>query len=422
MRSGRIKRLIALGVDDSTPDRTSRQLRVSNALALVGVVLSICSIPLDVLGAPPLLAILDVVSTLGFSVALLLSYRMHLGASRVMMLLTANLSFLFSVIEIGSFPGPRTVFFPLVLAPFLVFAISERGWLIFFVSFPVVSYFVTGELEAPPSLVAEVYTIYAPALAFVMLATGWIVFGYVEDVVDAGLFETRAEAAPRVQLVALGEMASGIAHEIRNPLAAIHLAATEIAANPGREAQNVQLGERIQRIVMRAARIIETLRSVSRDASGDPFVVTPVERVVADTLELCSKRISEQGITLTVGTVPAGLAVECRPVQLTQVLMNLVSNAYDAVASAPERWVKIDVGASEGDVELSVTDSGPGIPEAVREHIFEPFFTTKSQRGTGLGLSLSGGLVQAHHGTLELDPTSAHTRFVLRIPRAQPRA
>jgi signal transduction histidine kinase len=93
------------------------------------------------------------------------------------------------------------------------------------------------------------------------------------------------------------------------------------------------------------------------------------------------------------------------------------------VTTAPERWVRIEVTASESELEMSVTDSGPGIPAAVRDRIFEPFFTTKSpERGTGLGLSLSGGLVQAHHGTLEIDTASARTRFVLRIPLAQPRA
>jgi C4-dicarboxylate-specific signal transduction histidine kinase len=184
----------------------------------------------------------------------------------------------------------------------------------------------------------------------------------------------------------------------------------------------MHLGERIQRIVMRAARIIETLRSLARDASNDPFVTTPVARIISDTLELCGKRIAEHGIQLTVGTVPPDLAVECRPVQLSQVLMNLIGNAYDAVATADERWVKIDVTTDETHLEMSVTDSGAGIPNQVRARIFEPFFTTKSpERGTGLGLSLSAGLIEAHHGTIQIDPDAAHTRFVLRIPLAQSR-
>ena len=424
MKAGVLRRLVAIGVTDEVSDRLARQLRVTNALALIGAVLSVVSLPLDIIGAPPLVPVLDVAAAIGFGYCLLLNTRGRHGASRILLLLTANATFFASVIQIGNSAEPRTVFFSLVLTPFLLFGLAERVWLAIFVAFPVASYFITGYIEGPPaSLAAEVYTIYAPALGFAMIVTGSAVFAYLEREADAKLMQARARSAHAAQLVALGEMASGIAHEIRNPLAAIHLAATEIATRPEQSAQVAQLGERIQRIVMRAARIIETLRSVARDASNDPFVVTPVERIIADTLELCGKRIAEHGIELIVGAVPPELAVECRPVQLTQVLMNLVSNAYDAVAGAPERWVRIDVKTDEQELELSVTDSGPGIPAAVRARIFEPFFTTKSpERGTGLGLSLSSGLIQAHRGTLDIDTASPHTRLVIRIPRAQPRA
>jgi C4-dicarboxylate-specific signal transduction histidine kinase len=337
-----------------------------------------------------------------------------------MLLLVGNATILTSVMEVSSLPATRAVFFPLVLLPFLVFSISERGWVALFVVLPIFGYVVTGVAGSPAAKSEFIYEIYSPVLAFTMLVVGSAVFASVEQTADAKLVQARARSAHAAQLAALGEMASGVAHEIRNPLAAIHLAATEIATHPENKDQVAQLGERIQRIVMRAARIIETLRSLARDASDDPFVTTPVARIISDTLELCAKRIAEHGIELTVGDVPADLVVECRPVQLSQVLMNLIGNAYDAVAGAEQRWVRIDVTADATHLEVSVTDSGAGIPSAARARIFEPFFTTKSpERGTGLGLSLSAGYVEAHHGTLQIDSESAHTRFVLRIPRTQ---
>jgi signal transduction histidine kinase len=417
---GFVERILSFGQGDDVPDRLSRKLRVTNALAVIGTVLSMSSVPLDAVGAPILVAVLDVVASAAFIVCLLLNAHRFRRASRVLLMVTANATMLFSVMEVSNLAEPRAVFFPLVLMPFLVFDIAERGYLALFVVFPIGAYFVTGQVEGlPPAVAAAVYQIYAPALAFLMIVTGSLVFSYVESSADDKLVQARARSAQAAQLVALGEMASGIAHEIRNPLAAIHLAATEVATHPENRDQVVQLGERIQRIVMRAARIIETLRSLARDASNDPFVTTPVARIISDTLELCAKRIAEHGIQLTVGTVPPDLAVECRPVQLSQVLMNLIGNAYDAVATAEERWVRIDVTTDETHLEMSVTDSGAGIPNQVRARIFEPFFTTKSpERGTGLGLSLSAGLVEAHHGTLQIDPDAAHTRFVLRIPLA----
>jgi C4-dicarboxylate-specific signal transduction histidine kinase len=253
-----------------------------------------------------------------------------------------------------------------------------------------------------------------------MIVTGCIVFVTVERDAEEQVLQARARAAHAAQLVALGEMASGIAHEIRNPLAAIHLAATEVTAHPGKPEQVAQLGQRIQRIVMRASSIIETLRSLSRDASADPFVTTPAARIVADTLELCAKRIAERGVTLTVSPIPDDLKVECRPVQLSQVLMNLLTNAYDSVAGSPDAWVRVDVSAGAEHLEMAVTDSGQPIPQELRHRIFEPFFTTKSpERGTGLGLSLCASIVSAHHGTISIDPAAANTRFVARVPLVQ---
>jgi two-component system sensor histidine kinase HupT/HoxJ len=102
------------------------------------------------------------------------------------------------------------------------------------------------------------------------------------------------------------------------------------------------------------------------------------------------------------------------------VLLNLFNNAYDAVASHSERWVRLEARADGPEVEISVTDSGDGIPEAVRAKMFQPFFTTKAVgQGTGIGLSISCGIVAGHRGTLEVDTHSAHTRFVLRLPRRQ---
>ncbi len=421
MRVAFLDRVLSLGQSDAIQDGLSRHVRVTNALALIGVVLAVLSSPLDAFGSSFETFLIDLLGAAVFASCWILNARGHRNAARIVLLLAANSVMLAGVLELGAAAEPRAVFFPLVLMPFLVFSVSERGWLTVFIALPVVAYFVTGRIEHPPIAVA-IYAIYAPLLAFTMIITGSVVFGNIEQDAAQRLAHARACAAHSAQLAALGEMSSGIAHEIRNPLAAIHLAATEIAVHPADPTQVAQLGERIQRIVMRASRIIDSLRSFSRDASGDPFVMASVERVIADTLELCGKRLIEQGVVLTVSPVPPDLVVECRPVQVSQVLMNLLGNAYDAVSLATDRWVRIDVHTDRSRLELAVTDSGPGIPQEARPRIFEPFFTTKGpDRGTGLGLSLSHGLIDAHNGTLDLDTESPHTRFVIRIPLTQPR-
>ncbi len=394
---------------------------MSNLLALLGIVLTITSLPLDLLGASPILGIVDILVTSAFAAVWFLNARGHHVAARVLLSVASNAVVIGGVVAFGGLAELRTVLFPLVVLAFFVFGISERVWLALFVAIPVAAYFLTAQIVPHGGTVMHVNMVYAPILTFLMLIAGSAVFAIIQRNAEDKLQRTQARAAQGARLAALGEMSSGIAHEIRNPLAAIHIAATQITEHSNNPAQVAELGERIQRIVMRASRIIEGLRSFSRDASGDPFVTTPVERIISDTLELCGKRLADNGVTLTVTGASPDLALECRPVQLSQVLMNVVSNAYDALASATERWVQIEV-RRDGEVcEIAVSDSGPGIATELRPRIFEPFFTTKDvDRGTGLGLSLSRGIVQAHHGTLELDTASPCTRFVIRLPLAQP--
>jgi C4-dicarboxylate-specific signal transduction histidine kinase len=150
-----------------------------------------------------------------------------------------------------------------------------------------------------------------------------------------------------------------------------------------------------------------------------------VVSIVKDTIELCGQRFRMSAIELVVDPIPDELRVDCRPAQITQILVNLLSNAHDAVERTAQPWVHIAVevqGQSPGDdVRLVVTDSGPGIPPEIAGRIMEPFFTTKAiGRGTGLGLSVSRGIAETHGGRLELDTRSARTRFVLTLRRSAP--
>jgi C4-dicarboxylate-specific signal transduction histidine kinase len=143
-----------------------------------------------------------------------------------------------------------------------------------------------------------------------------------------------------------------------------------------------------------------------------------VRQIVNDTLQLCGKRFQQRAIALDVAPFPDDLRVECRAVQISQILLNLLSNAYDAVEGQERRRVRITVESDDDRVYIAVTDSGPGIAPELRGRIMEPFFTTKGVgQGTGLGLSVSRGLAELHGGDLALDPSSQETRFVLALPR-----
>lgn len=228
--------------------------------------------------------------------------------------------------------------------------------------------------------------------------------------------------AHSAKMSALGEMAGGIAHEINSPLGIITIHANLIERLQKRGSltseKTVEEARLIATTATRIGEIIKGLRAFARDGEKDPFALTPVSSVVRDALVLCQNRFKIHGVDLQVGPIPVALEIECRSVQLGQVLLNLLNNSFDAVEGLTEKWVRLDVLEEAEFVVFSVTDSGQGIHGSVLIKLFQPFFTTKEVgRGTGLGLSISKGITDAHYGTLSYDFSSGHTRFVMRIPR-----
>ncbi len=236
------------------------------------------------------------------------------------------------------------------------------------------------------------------------------------------LNEQRAKAHYASRLAALGEMAAGIAHEINNPLAIITSYSANIRillASPEqhRESINSKL-QMISTTCQRIAKIVSGLLDFSRDGQKDPFVPVSITKLLDTTLELCKERFYRNGIFLEVVITENEVSVMGRETQLSQVLINLLNNSFDAVSNLSEKWVRVDLELIHGkSVRIKITDSGKGIDQTVAEKIFSPFYTTKPVgQGTGLGLSVARSIVQDHGGRLEIDPQHNQTCFLIDLP------
>lgn len=230
-----------------------------------------------------------------------------------------------------------------------------------------------------------------------------------------------AQLAHASKMATLGELAAGIAHEINNPLAAITLGTEHLfrLVKDPRTSSDVRQASvaRIQRSVDRIAKIVSGLKMFSRESSYDPFAPTPIADIILETLDLCQARFQSLGVELRIDTLPDAINLPCRASQISQVILNLLNNALDAVEPLEERWVAMSFSQDAATFTISITDSGNGIPEAVARKIMNPFFTTKPPgRGTGLGLSICSNILIDHGGRLELDTTSPHTTFRMRLP------
>ena len=119
-----------------------------------------------------------------------------------------------------------------------------------------------------------------------------------------------------------------------------------------------------------------------------------------DTLYLCKERFTAYDIEIRT-QIQSDAQIECRPTQISQVITNLLGNAYDAIEKLPEKWVSLDLRTYSKGAEIRITDSGNGIHPDTLKKVMHPFFTTKEVgKGTGLGLSISFGIIEEHQGSL----------------------
>ena len=241
------------------------------------------------------------------------------------------------------------------------------------------------------------------------------------------ILEQQQNLVSSAKLSSLGEMAGGIAHEINTPLAIISMRVEQLEesleegdSSPSEVRETLKV---VKDTTERISKIVSGLRFFARDGSATPAQSARVAALIDDTLSFCCERFASHGVRLEIekNSDYHSLQLECRAVEISQVLLNLLNNAFDAIQKLDEKWIRVDVKDIGDHLQIGVTDSGNGIPAILQEKIMEPFFTTKEVgKGTGLGLSISRGVILSHKGKFEIDNSSSNTRFVLTIPKVQP--
>ena len=224
------------------------------------------------------------------------------------------------------------------------------------------------------------------------------------------------------KLAELGEISAGIAHEINNPLTVIMNRAQSLLKNFDQNSfdqERVAKGlEQIHSTSIRISKIINGLKSLSRDANNDPMSIFNLLSVVEESILLCHDKLSHAEVNLIRKfDQEHEVFMSGRSTQILQVLVNLLSNAVDAIENLKEKWIELKIQKTESAIVITVTDCGLGISNNVLFKIFNPFFSTKeSGKGTGLGLSLSKKMIEDHKGELYYDQNSKHTCFVVKLP------
>lgn len=219
---------------------------------------------------------------------------------------------------------------------------------------------------------------------------------------EAALKRAQNELVQAGKLAALGKMSAGISHELNQPLMAIRSYAenAELFFERDRPAEARENLGRIAELARRMGRIIQNLRAFARQESG-PVTDVDLAAVIASALETAMPRIRANEVTLDWTPPPGPVLVRGGAVRLEQVIVNLVTNAADAMESSKPRILSITLHADPETVRLTVADTGPGIADP--ERLFEPFYSTKNigaAEGMGLGLSIAYGFIQGIGGAI----------------------
>ncbi|MCW8333889.1 sensor histidine kinase [Vibrio paucivorans] len=217
------------------------------------------------------------------------------------------------------------------------------------------------------------------------------------------LRQTQDELIQAAKLAVLGQMSASISHELNNPLAAIRS-----FADNGRRFLSIEKYERvddnlerISSLTERIAKISEQLKSFARKSDSQDTQVTQVDSIIRYSHELMAAQLKSNMVTLEIQLASSSPVIEINPIQMEQVLINLITNAIQAMDGQDNKRIELTTKECDGQLIISISDNGPGIERDKIPHLFEPFYTTK-KNGLGLGLSISQQILLAMGGHMEV--------------------
>lgn len=236
----------------------------------------------------------------------------------------------------------------------------------------------------------------------------------------------KEEIIKNQKMSAVGELLSGIMHEINNPIAVVttHTQLLDVLSrqSPKDEEKIDHSIKIIQKTASRLSKIISGTKALIRESTASEFESASVHQIIISTLDFLSEKMKNFNIQLTVEHLDEykHLNIKCHPVQISQVLINLINNAFDALMKSVsvEKKLKINISIDQDNVIFTVIDNAGGLSEHVKSNLMKPFVTTKEKGlGSGLGLYISKKIIDAHGGQFYLKTSTVdQTEFVIKLP------
>lgn len=236
------------------------------------------------------------------------------------------------------------------------------------------------------------------------------------------MIENLRVAKNQFQLATIGAVSADIAHDISNPLTIIVFHVDRLI----KSYQDLQFQfqredflktmDKVKKSVNRVEKIVASIKTLARKSSPTDFQKINVFQLIEESYFFVELKVKQKGVTFQLESLDKNLHTNGNPTQLSQVLVNLISNAVDAIENLDEKWIHVQVKDLNQTIEISITDSGKGIPDKIRQTLFKVGLTTKEQgKGTGLGLMMAKQIIETHLGEIYVE-NFHHTRFVIHLP------
>lgn len=225
------------------------------------------------------------------------------------------------------------------------------------------------------------------------------------------------------KLATLGEVASGLSHELNSPIMVLKGTAHQI--QKGLDQKNLDLNrlehliERLKGTTKKMTNSVNSLRIFSRNPSLDQMKPTNLRNIFTSALNICFEKFRFHQIQIQINPESYGdIEIFGKETQLAHALLNIFNNSFDAISNRPEKWIQVDIGETADTLTIDIFDSGPLISKDLTEKIFVPYFTTKlGQNRTGLGLSITQKIIDEHSGKIEYKALDGHNHFVISLPK-----
>jgi signal transduction histidine kinase len=225
------------------------------------------------------------------------------------------------------------------------------------------------------------------------------------------------------KLSTLGELASSIVHEIKNPLMLIDIEAKYIAKTLDKENIKIEIVDKklnkISEMSKRINKISTTITTYSRNSQQDPFEKINILKILEESIYITNLKAAKSNVKIEYNS--SSIELMCRQHQIEQVLINLINNSIDAIEDFEEKWIKLTVEKVNHELKewlrITIEDCGLGIAKENIDSIFTSFYTSKKAgKGTGLGLSVAQKIIESHQGKIFYDRESFHTKFIIELP------